>query len=91
MRLVQQTGVLEPQFREIVNNAIDKQVFADVTTAGADVEFSIEHGMGIIPLGYLVISQDKAAVTYKSTTAWDTGHIFLKSNVSTVALRVLVF
>lgn len=91
MRLVQQTGPLEPQFREIVNNAIDKRVFADVTTPGADVEYSIEHGMGIIPLGYIVISQDKAAATYKSTTAWDTGSIYLKTNVATVQVRVLVF
>lgn len=91
MRLVQQTGPLEPQFREIVSNAIDKRVFADVTTPGADVEFAIEHGLGFIPLGYLVISQDKAAATYKSTTPWDTANVYLKTNVSTVALRVLVF
>lgn len=91
MKLVQQAWDSEPQFREIISKAIDKTEFVDVTTPGADVEFSIEHGMGIIPLGYLVISQDKAAVTYKSTTAWDAGNIYLKTNVSTVALRVLVF
>ncbi len=91
MILVQQTGDLEPQFREIVNNAIDKRVFVDVFSSGADVEFPIEHGLGVIPLGYLVIGQDKAASIYKSTTAWNEAYIYLKSSVNAVALRVLVF
>ena len=91
MKLVQQTGVLEPQFQEIVKNALDRRVFADVTTPGADVEFSVEHGLGFIPLGYLVISQDKAAATYNGTTAWDTQNIYLKTSTSTVALRIMVF
>ena len=81
----------EPQFQEILNNAIDKRRFAEVTTAGADVEFSIEHGLGTAPLGYLVISQDKAASTYKGATAWDTEKIYLKTSTATVALRVLIF
>jgi len=91
MKLVQQTGILEPQFQEIVKNALDKRVFADVTTPGADVEFAIEHGLGFIPLGYLVIGQDKAAVTYNGTTVWDTQNIFLKTSTAAVALRVMVF
>lgn len=93
MKLVQQTEALEPQFREIVENGIDKRVFADVTnTGGADVEYSIEHGAGTIPLGFIVINQDKAAVTYKSDeTTWDESYIYLKTSVSNVALRVLIF
>ena len=91
MRIIQDVGPYERQFREIVPNAIDRRQFADVVTPGADVEFSIEHGLGFIPLGYLIVSQDKPGVTYNSTTAWDTNNIYLKNNVSTVALRVMVF
>jgi hypothetical protein len=91
MKLVQQTGVLEPQFREILDNGIDKRVFADVTSGSADAEFTIEHGAGTIPLGYIVISQDKPGIIYSSATPWDESHIFLKSTVSGVVLRVLIF
>jgi hypothetical protein len=91
MKLVQQTWDNQPQFQEIVGKAIDKTEFVEVTSAGADVEFSIEHGMGVIPLGWLVIAQDKAATLYTGNTVWDTGHIYLKSNISTVSLRILIF
>ncbi len=91
MKLVQQTGVLEPQFREIVENAIDKTAFVDISSGGADAEFTIEHGMGVIPLGYLVISRDKPGVIYNSTTPWDESYIFLKSTVAGTVLRLLIF
>ena len=65
-------GRLEPQFQEIVHNAIDRRAFKDVTTPGADVEFEIEHGLGFIPLGFLVTNQDKPAGVYTSGTAWTT-------------------
>jgi hypothetical protein len=92
VKLVQQTGALEPQFREIINNALDRRAFAEVTSHGTpDTEYSVTHGLGVIPVGFLVISQDKAGVSYKSTTAWDTEKIYLKTSVATVALRILIF
>lgn len=91
MNLVQQTGHWTPQFEEIVRNAIDRRQFQDVTTPGADVEYEVTHNLGFIPLGYLVISQDKPAATYRSITAWTAEKIYLKSNLSTVAARIMVF
>ena len=93
MKLVQQVGPLRAQFEDIVQNALDRRVFADVTSPGTpDTEFSIEHGLRVIPVGFLVITQDKAAVTYKSDgTAWDTEKIYLKTNVATVLARIMVF
>jgi len=91
MKFVQEPQDLQPQIREIVNKAIDKTEFVEVTSAGADVEFAIEHGLGVIPLGWLVIAQDKAATLYTGNTVWDTGHIYLKSNISTTSLRILIF
>lgn len=92
MKLVQQVGVLEQQFKEIIGGALDKREFVEVTTPGTpDTEFSIEHGLGFIPVGFLVVGQDKAATTYKGVTAWDSEKIYLKTNVATVALRVMIF
>lgn len=91
MKLVQQTGTLEPQFQEIIGKGLDKTAFVDVTTDAAGIEFSIEHGLGTIPIGYLVIGQDQPVSLYTATTSWDTNRIYLRSNVSGARLRVLIF
>lgn len=91
MKLVQAVGTLTPQFLEILHNAIDKHQFKDVTTPGANVEFEIEHGFGVIPVGYLVIKADQAGAVYLGATAWDTERIYLKATAATMVLRILVF
>ncbi len=91
MKLVQQTGELEPQFREIVNNAIDKTAFVDSSSQAGGAEFSIEHGLGTIPIGYIVVSQDAPGSVYRSDgTPWDTDRIYLKASAA-MAIRVLIF
>jgi len=85
-------GPLNGQWDEIVQNALDRRQYADVTTpATPDQEYSIEHGFGTVALGFIVIGQDKAAVTYKGATAWDTNKVYLKTNTATVLVRVMVF
>ena len=91
MRLLADVGRLERQWLEVIDNAIDKRQFAEVTTPGADVEFTVTHGLGFIPLGYLVTKKDKAAVVYDSTTTWTTESVFLKCNVATTTIRILIF
>lgn len=91
MKIVQPVGRLEPQFQEIVQNAVDRRQFAEVVTPGADVEFTIPHRLGIVPLGFLPILQDKAASFYLSATPRTVESIFLKCNVATVTARILVF
>ncbi len=82
---------LAPQFHEIINKAIDKTEFVDSSSQGAGAEFSIEHGLGTIPIGYIVISQDSAGSVYKSDgTPWDTSRIYLKASAA-MAIRVLIF
>lgn len=91
MKFVQSTGSLEPQFSEILNNALDRRQHQDVTTPGADTEFTITHGLGYVPVGFLVIRQDKAGSFYLSTTPATVDKIFLKCNVASVAARIMVF
>jgi len=86
------TGALNQQWDEVVNNALDKRQFTDVTTpATPDLEYSIEHGFGTVALGFIIIAQNKAAVTYKGTTAWDDNKIYLKTDTATVVIRIMVF
>ena len=92
MDVVQPLGEFEAQFREILHKSLDKTSYVDVTSPGTvDTEFTVEHGLGYIPSGVDVISQDKAAITYKGTTVWDTNKIYLKTNVATVALRLRIY
>jgi len=82
----------EAQWNEVINKAIDKTRFADVSTPNpADTEFSVEHGLGTIPIGFIVINQDQAAVTYSSDTAWDADFIYLKCDTALVTMRLLIF
>lgn len=91
MKLVQQTGVLEPQFQEIVSKGIDKTAFVDASSQAGGPEISIEHGLGTIPIGYIVISQDAPGSVYRSDgTPWDTDRIYLKASAA-MAIRVLIF
>lgn len=86
------TEVDSPQIRDITRRAPDAQQYQDVTTPGtANTEFTVNHGLGRVPVGYLVVGRDKAAIIYNSTTAWTETAIYLKCNVATVAIRLLIF
>jgi hypothetical protein len=61
------------------------------TSAGANVENTIAHGLKRIPRGYMVGEADKACSVYDGTTAWTITNIYLKADVATVALKILVF
>lgn len=85
-------GSLEQKLALLEQHSIVKCQYVDVTThVTPDTEFSVNHGLGSVPTGYIVISRDKAATIYDSTTAWTIENIYLKSNVATVAIRLLIF
>ena len=61
------------------------------TSAGANVENTIAHGLKRIPRGYIVGETDKACSVYDGATAWTSTNIYLKVDVATVALKIMVF
>jgi hypothetical protein len=76
----QRNGNVEGEWQEFTSHA------------GADTEFAVAHGLISVPLGYLVVSQDKAGTLYQmhdTGTAWTTTNIYLKCNVASV--RFLIF
>lgn len=91
MNRVQSLGDFEGQFQEIINNALDKRIYATTTTPGADVEFAIEHGLNYVPNGFIVIDIDKAGIVYRGTTAWANDFIHLKCSAATAAIRIMIF
>ena len=65
--------------------------FHTYTTNGTpDTEDTIAHTLGSIPVGYIVISQNKAASLYRGSSAWDNTKIYLKCNVASVAVKIFL-
>lgn len=65
---------------------------AQVTThATPGTEFSVAHGLGKVPIGYIVYGQAAAGQIFDGATANTKDLLYLKSNVSAVQFRILVF
>lgn len=64
-----------------------------VTNAIANTETTFTHNMGSIPVGYLVIGQDKAGSLFQlaaTGTAWTATTISLKCSVATVTFNLFL-
>ena len=60
------------------------------TNATPDTEDTIAHGLGVIPVGYIVFKQSKAGSLYTGATAWTSSNIYLKCNVASMAVRIFI-
>lgn len=61
--------------------------------ATANTEFSVSHGLGSVPVGYLILGQDKSGSLYQlddTGTAWTSSAIYLKCSVSSVTFLVFL-
>jgi hypothetical protein len=62
-----------------------------ITTPGANVEFTVTHNLGRIPIGYDIRSIDAAAHVYDSRKSlWTKTQMFLKCDQATVHLVLFV-
>lgn len=62
-----------------------------VTHATPGVEFAVTHGLGKIPVGYIVYGQEAAGSLYDGTTTNTNATLYLKSDVSSKTFKILVF
>lgn len=64
----------------------------DITDTGsADVQFTVNHRLGVVPEGYTVSYQDKSGYIYDGDTAWDEQNMYLKASVDNMHVKLLVF
>jgi len=61
------------------------------THATPGTEFSVAHGLGKIPAGYIVAGQDGAGSVYDGATANTSTTLYLKSDVASKIFRLIVF
>lgn len=60
------------------------------TDATPGTEVAVPHNLERVPTGYIPVTKDKAADVYH-TTAMDKDNLYLKSDVSSAAITLLVF
>ncbi len=66
-------------------------IFQVYTSNGsADTEDTIAHGLNSVPIGYIVLKQDKASNVYEGGTAWDADSIFLKQTGTSVTTTLFL-
>lgn len=64
----------------------------DVADTGViNTEFAVAHTLKRVPVGYIVVGINKAAVVYNSGTAWTVSNIYLKANVANCTVKLIVF
>lgn len=61
------------------------------SSATPDAENTVPHSLGKVPIGYLIYGLDKAAIVYTGATSWSDTNIYLKVNVASVAVKIIVF
>lgn len=70
---------------------VDGQRVEFTTPGVADTEFELWHGLGRVPVGRIVMLQDKAGSLYDSNTGgWGTERIYLKCDAASVTFVCMV-
>lgn len=70
---------------------LDGQWVQFLTPATPDTEFVVPHGIGRLPIGTVVVQQDKAGQVYGSSLgSWSDRVLYLKCTTASVTMRVLV-
>lgn len=64
---------------------------AYTSNAVADTEDTVPHNLGRIPKGYIVMTADKAGTVYDGTTVFTADNIFLRADVATLIVNLVVF
>jgi len=64
------------------------QVFT--SNATPDTEDTVAHTIGAVPVGYIVLKQDKAGSLYDSGTAWTSTNVYLKCSVASVTFTIFL-
>lgn len=60
-------------------------------TETANTTFTVAHGLGRTPVGFIVVNTDTATTVYDAGTAWTATNIFLRSSTANADITLLVF
>lgn len=74
-----------------INDNMDMSQVTIVSHATPGTETGYSHGLGKVPTGYIVVGQTDAGIVYDGVTLNTKNTIYLKSDVSSVTFRILVY
>jgi hypothetical protein len=60
------------------------------SNGSANTEDTIAHTLGAVPIGYIVVKQDKASNVYLGSTAWTSTNVYLKQSGTSVATTIFL-
>lgn len=69
---------------------IDGEFILYTSNGVADTEDTIAHTLGSVPIGYLIMKQDKAGSVYEGGTAWTSTNLYLKQTGTSVATTLFL-
>jgi hypothetical protein len=81
-------GVLNGGLR--IDENFDGEIVSYSSNAIANTQDTVIHGLGKIPVGFLVIDIDKGGVVYRSATSDET-NLYLKCSTATTAVTLFIF
>lgn len=70
---------------------IDGAPVSFISSATPDAENAVTHHLGRIPVGFMMMYLDKPSIVYAGPTAWTATTIYLRANIATVVVRMIVF
>jgi len=74
-----------------IEDNMDMSSVTIVTHATPGTETGFSHGLGKVPLGYIVTGQEASGSVYDGGTANTNTTLYLKSDVSSKTFKLLVF
>jgi hypothetical protein len=81
------------RFGDGVNGARGENIsgeFITFTTSTANTEVTVPHTIGAVPVGRIVLAQDKAGALYSGTTAWTDTAVYVKCDVASVTFKIFL-
>lgn len=70
---------------------IDGNWVSTVTPVAPNTDFTLTHNLGRIPVGFLLMSSDRAVSIYNGTVPWTVTTITLKASVASAAVSLFIF
>jgi hypothetical protein len=95
--LLQELNRLSLNLESILNRGlrfednVDCRLVSVVSHVTPGTQFSVAHGLGKTPVGYIVSGQGAAGDLYDGSTPNDATTLYLKSSGSAVTFRLIVF
>jgi len=72
---------------------LDGQCVSVTTDPTADYETEITHNLGRVPVGYIVVYQDKAGSLYRpdTGTAWTSTKFYIHCSAASVKVHLIIY